>query len=123
MARPRNFHGLIGSRSFSIPTHEQRNIFFSLDDKMNGVMDNWIKSVANENWECHNFENCTVFNFVSNLDNNKSNQRSFPFVMRLDDTSISSFIDATRIVILARINECVLNNLTSLFHHHDKNNL
>ena len=59
MARPRNFHGLLGSRSFSIPTHEQRNVFFSLNDKMNGVMDNWIKSDANENWERHDFENCT----------------------------------------------------------------
>jgi len=120
MARPRNCHGLIGSRSFSIPTHEQRNIFFSLDDKMNGVMDNWINSVANENWERHDFESCTVFNFISNPDNNKSNHRLFPFVMRLNDTSISLFIDATRIGILARINERVSNNLTSLFHHHDK---
>ena len=40
--------------------------------------------------------------------------------MRLDNTSISSFIEATRIGILARITECVLNNWTSLFHHHDK---
>jgi len=120
MARPRNFHGLLGSRSFSIPTHEQRNVFFSLNDKMNGVMDNWIKSDANENWERHDFENCTVFNFISNLDNNKSNHHSVPFVMRLNDTSISSFIDATRIGILARINECVYNNLTCMFHHHYK---
>ena len=42
--------------------------------------------------------------------------------MRLNDTSISSFIDATRIGILARINECVYNNLTCMFHHHYKKN-
>ena len=49
MARMRNNHGLYGNRSFSIPTHKQRYMFFSLEDKVNGVMADWIKSVQNEN--------------------------------------------------------------------------
>jgi hypothetical protein len=67
MARMRNNHGLYGNRSFSIPTHEQRYMFFSLEDKVNGVMADWIMSVQNENWERHDFDNCTVFNFLSHI--------------------------------------------------------
>jgi len=115
MARLRNINGLLGPRSFSIPTHEQRYAFFSLDDKMNGVMDNWLKSVAHENWERHDFDNCTVFNFMYNINNKNIPNKSLPFVMRLDDTSISSFIDAIRVGILSRINECVVKKLTGMF--------
>ena len=115
MALLRNINGLLGPRSFTIPTHEQRYAFFSLDDKMNGVMDNWQKSVVNEHWERHDFDNCTVFNFIYNINNEKILNQSLPFVMRLDDTSISSFIDAIRVGILSRINECVVNKLTGMF--------
>ena len=115
MALLRNINGLLGPRSFTIPTHEQRYAFFSLDDKMNGVMDNWQKSVVNEHWERHDFDNCTVFNFTYNINNEKIPNQSLPFVMRLDDTSISSFIDAIRVGILSRINECVVNKLTGMF--------
>jgi len=115
MALLRNINGLLGPRSFTIPTHEQRYAFFSLDDKMNGVMDNWQKSVVNEHWERHDFDNCTVFNFIYNINNEKRLNQSLPFVMRLDDTSISSFIDAIRVGILSRINECVVNKLTGMF--------
>ena len=115
MALLRNISGLLGPRSFTIPTHEQRYAFFSLEDKMNGVMDNWLKSVVNENWERHDFDNCTVFNFIYNINNEKKLNQSLPFVMRLDDTSISSFIDAIRVGILSRINECVVNKLTGMF--------
>jgi len=115
MALLRNINGLLGPRSFTIPTHEQRYAFFSLDDKMNGVMDNWQKSVVNEHWERHDFDNCTVFNFIYNINNEKIPNQSLPFVMRLDDTSISSFIDAIRVGILSRINECVVNKLTGMF--------
>jgi hypothetical protein len=108
----RNNHGLYGNRSFSIPTHEQRYMFFSLEDKVNGVMADWIKSVQNENWERHDFDNCTVFNFLSHIHGCKA--RSFPFMMRFDDTTISSFIDAIRIGLLARFNEMVLNKFCIL---------
>ena len=67
-------------------------MFFSLEDKVNGVMADWIMSVQNENWERHDFDNCTVFNFLSHIHGCKS--RSFPFMMRCDDTTISSLIDA-----------------------------
>jgi len=116
MARPRNVYGLFGHRSFSIPTHEQRFQFFSIEDKMNGVMDIWVKSVENENWERHDFGNCTVFNCVSNSNDNSS-KRSIPFMMRFNNISISTILDFTRIGILARINEYVVNNLTSMFPH------
>lgn len=115
MALLRNINGLLGPRSFTIPTHEQRYAFFSLDDKNNGVMDNWIKSVVNKNWERHDFDNCTVFNFIYNINNEKLPNESLPFVMRLDDTSISSFIDAIRVGVLSRINECIVNKLTGMF--------
>lgn len=115
MARLRNINGLLGPRSFTIPTHEQRYAFFSQDDKMNGVMDNWLKRVVNENWERHDFDNCTVFNFIYNINNKNIPNKSLPFVMRLDDTSISSFIDAIRVGILSRINECVVNKLNGMF--------
>jgi hypothetical protein len=45
MACLRNMHSLIGSRTFTLPMHEQRFMFFSAKDVKNGVMDNWIKSV------------------------------------------------------------------------------
>jgi len=108
----RNNHGLYGNQSFSIPTHEQRHMFFSLEDKVNGVMADWIMSVQNENWERHDFDNCTVFNFLSHIHGCKD--RSFPFMMRFDDTTISSFIDAIQIGLLARFNEMVLNKFCKL---------
>ena len=69
MALLRNINGLLGPRSFTIPTHEQRYAFFSLEDKTNGVMENWLKSAVNENWERHDFDNCTVFNYIYNINN------------------------------------------------------
>ena len=108
----RNNHGLYGNQSFSIPTHKQRYMFFSLEDKVNGVMADWIMSVQNENWERHDFDNCTVFNFLSHIHGYKA--RSFPFMMKFDDTTISSFIDALGIGLLARFNEIVLNKFCKL---------
>ena len=94
MARLRNINGLLGPRSFTIPTHEQRYAFFSLDDKMNGVMDNWLKSVVNENWERHDFDDCTVFNFIYNINNEKT------FLRCLKKLQIHNFIAIIRYVIL-----------------------
>ena len=42
-------HNLIGSRNFTIPTHEQQFMFFSVEDVNNGVMDDWIKLVQINN--------------------------------------------------------------------------
>jgi hypothetical protein len=67
MARIRNMHSLIGSRTFTLPMHEQHFMFFSAEDVKNGVMDNWIKSVKIKQWQRHDDDNCTIFHFSSVL--------------------------------------------------------
>ena len=115
MACSRNIHRLCENRTFSIRKHEQRYIFFNAEDKIYGVMADWIKSVQNKNWDWHDFENCTLFNFLSH---NHCKTSSIPFMMRFDDITISLLIDATQIGILARINEVVLNSLRLI--HQDR---
>jgi hypothetical protein len=48
MACSRNIHRLFKNRTFSIPKHEQRYIFFYAEDKIYGVMADWTKSVQNK---------------------------------------------------------------------------
>jgi hypothetical protein len=67
MACIRNMHNLIGSRNFTIPTHEQQFMFFSVEDVNNGVMDDWIKSVQIKQWRRHDDESCTVLYYFSEL--------------------------------------------------------
>ncbi len=56
-------HSLIGSGTFTLPTHEKRFMSFSAKDVKNGVMDDWIKSVKINQWQRHDDDNCTVFHF------------------------------------------------------------
>jgi hypothetical protein len=63
MARIRNMHNLIGSKTFTLPMHEQRFMIFSAKDVKNGVMDDWIKSVKIKQWQRLDDDNCTVFHF------------------------------------------------------------
>jgi hypothetical protein len=67
MARIRNMHSLIGSRTFTLSTHKQHFMFFSAKDVKNGVMDDWIKSVKIKQWQRHDDDNCNVFHFSSAL--------------------------------------------------------
>lgn len=99
MARIRNFYGLIGSRDFFMPTHEQRFMFFSLEDVNNGSMDDWMKSVKITQWQRYDNENCTIFYFVSLSSNPNAIRKIF------DDSRITVLIDIARIGILARLNE------------------
>ena len=103
MACIRNMHSLIGSRSFTLPTHKQRFMFFSAEDVKNGVTDNWIKLVKIKQWQRHDDDNCTVFHFSSKLRKSHGIKNSF------NDACISTLIDTTRIGILARLNEVLYN--------------
>jgi hypothetical protein len=67
MAHLRNMHSLIGSRTFTLPTHKQRFMFFSAKDAKNWVMDDWIKLVKIKQRQRHDDDNCTVFHFSSTL--------------------------------------------------------
>ncbi len=96
-------HSLIGSRTFTLPTHEQRFMFFSTEDVKNGVMDNWIKLVKIKQWQRHNDDNCAVFNFSSEL------RKSHGIKILLNDACISTLLDTTQIGILARLNEVLYN--------------
>jgi len=103
MARLRNIHNLFGSRNFSLPTHEQRFMFFSSEDVNNGVMDGWIKTVQINQWERHDNENCTVFHFFSEL------RKSHGIKVLFNDACLTTLIDTARIGILARLNELLFN--------------
>ncbi len=96
-------HSLIGSRTFNLPTHEQRFMFFSAKDVKNGVMDNWIKLVKIKQWERHDDENCTVFHFSSAL------RKSHGIKNLFNDACFLTLIDTTHIGILARLNEVLYN--------------
>jgi hypothetical protein len=99
MACLRNMHSLIGSRTFTLPTHEQRFMFFSAKDVKNGVMDDWIKLVKIKQWQRHDDDNCTVFHFSSALRKSHGSKKLF------NNACFSTLIDTTRIGILARLNE------------------
>jgi hypothetical protein len=103
MACIRNIHSLIGSRTFTLPMHEQRFGFFSAKDVKNGVMDNWIKLVKIKQGQKHDDDNCTVFHYSSEL------RKSHGIANLFNDACISTLIDTTRIGILARINEVLYN--------------
>ncbi len=100
-------HSLIASRNFTLPftlpTHEQRFMFFSAKDVKNGVMDDWIKLVKIKRWQRHDDDNCTVFHFSSELRKSHSIKNLF------NDACISTLIDTTQIGILARLNEVFYN--------------
>ncbi len=82
-----------------MPMHKQRYMFFSVEDVNNGAMDDWMKSVQIAQWQRHDTENCTVFQFVSLLRNPDPISKIF------DDACITMLIDIARIGILARLNE------------------
>ena len=103
MARIRNMHSLIGSRTFTLPTHEQHFMFFSAKDVKNGVMDNRIKLVKIKQWQKHDDDNCTVFHFSSAL------RKSHGIKNLFHDACFSTLIDTPRIGILARLNEVLYN--------------
>jgi hypothetical protein len=103
MAHIRNMHSLIGSRTFTLPTHKQSFMFFSAKDVKNGVMDNWIKLVKIKQWQRHDDDNCTVFHFSSEL------RKSHGIKNLFRDVCISTLIDTTQIGILARLNEVLYN--------------
>jgi hypothetical protein len=67
MACIRNMHSLIGSRTFTLPVHEQRFMFFLAKEVKNGVMDDRIKLVKIKQWQRHDDDNFTVFHFSSKL--------------------------------------------------------
>jgi hypothetical protein len=66
MACIRHMHSLIGSRTFTLPMHEQQLIIFSAKDVKNGVMEDCIKSIKIKQWQRHDDDNCTVFIFLPN---------------------------------------------------------
>ncbi len=103
MACIRNMHSLIGSRTFTLPTHKQRFMFFSAKNVKNGVMDDWIKSVKIKQWQSHDDDNCTVFHFSSALRKPHGIKNLF------NDACFSTLIDTTCIGILARLNEVLYN--------------
>ncbi len=92
-------HSLIGSRTFTLPTHEQHFMFFSAEDVKNGVMEDWIKSVKIKQWQRHDDDNFTVFHFSSAL------RKSHGIKKLFNNACFSTLIDTTRIGILARLNE------------------
>jgi hypothetical protein len=97
MARIRNTHCLIGSRNFSIPTQEQRFMFFYPEEVKNGTMDTWMKSVQINWWERHDNEDCTVFHLFSMLGNSN-------FIRRIldDATWRPRWLDFEREIVLNR---------------------
>ncbi len=103
MARIINMHSLIGSRTFNLPTHEHRFMFFSAEDVKNGVMDDWIKSEKIKQWQRHDDDNWNVFHFSSVL------RKSHGIKKLFNDACFSTLIDTTRIGILARLNEVLYN--------------
>jgi hypothetical protein len=96
-------HSLIGSRTYTLPMHKQRFMFFSAEDVKNGVMDDWIKSVKIKQWQRHDDDNCTVFHFSSAL------RKSHGIKKLINDACFSNLIDTIRIGILARLNEVLYN--------------
>jgi hypothetical protein len=96
-------HSLIGSRTFTLPTHKQRFMFFSAKDVKNGVIDDWIKSVKIKQWQRHDDDNCIMFHFSSAL----KKSRGINFFLTIHVFLI--LIDTTRIGILARLNEVLYN--------------
>jgi hypothetical protein len=99
----RNMHSLIGSRTFTLPMHEQQFMFFSAKDVKNGVMDDRIKSVKIKQWQKHDDDDCTLFHFSSKL------RKSHGIKKLFNDACISTLIDTPRIGILARLNEVLYN--------------
>jgi hypothetical protein len=89
IAHIRNIHSLFGSRTFTLPTHEQRFMFFSAKDVKNGVMEDWIKLLKIKPWQRHDDDNCTVFHFSSKL------RKSHGIKNLLIDACISTLIDTT----------------------------
>ncbi len=89
MACIRNMHSLIGSRNFTLPTHEQQFMFFTAKDVNNGVMDDWIKLVQIKQWQRHDDDNCTVFHFVSEL------RKLHGIKISFNDACISTLIDTS----------------------------
>jgi hypothetical protein len=87
MACIRNMHSLIGSRNFTLPTHEQQFMFFTAKDVNNGVMDDWIKLVQIKQWQRHDDESCTVFHYFSEL------RKSHCIKKLFNDVCISTLID------------------------------
>jgi hypothetical protein len=96
-------HSLIGSRTFTLPTHKQRFMFFSAKNVKNGKMGNWIKSVKIKQWQRHDDDNCTVFHFSSPLRISNGIKNLF------HDACFSTVIDTTCIGILAKLNEVLYN--------------
>jgi hypothetical protein len=90
MACIRNMHSLIGSRNSTLPTHEQRFMFFTAKDVNNGVMDNWIKLVQIKQWQRHDNDNCTVFHFFLEL------RKSHGIKILFNDACISTLIDTAQ---------------------------
>ncbi len=96
-------HSLIGSRTFTLPMHKQRFMFFSAEDVKNGVIDDLIKSVKIKQWQRHDDDNCTVFHFSSVL------RKSHGIKNLFNDACFSTLIDTTRKGILARLNDVLYN--------------
>ncbi len=74
-------------------------MFFHPEDVKNVTMDKWMKSVQIDQWERHDNEDCTVFDFFSMLGNSNCIKRI------LDDASVLLVIDAAQIGILSGLNK------------------